>query len=163
MTYLITFACYGCHLHGDEPGSIDPDHNLYGSRSVEPDTARLAWVRSRMEQSPYIMDESRRNAVLAAMRDRCADRAWQLLAAHVRTNHVHLVIEAEPRPERIMNDLKSCASRRLNELGLDGPDRKRWARHGSTRWLWKREHVSAALQYVIEGQGERMAFYITDA
>ena len=33
----------------------------------------------------------------------------------------------------------------LNRTGLDGPGRKRWARHGSTRWLWKPEHVSAAI------------------
>jgi hypothetical protein len=25
----------------------------------------------------------------------------------------------------------------LNRLGIDELDRKRWARHGSTRWLWK--------------------------
>src|SRR2546423_10186376 len=28
LTYLITFACYGCHLHGDPAGSIDRKHNL---------------------------------------------------------------------------------------------------------------------------------------
>src|SRR6266542_2561507 len=31
-------------------------------------------------------------------------RAEQWLAAHVRSNHVHAIIEAETRPERIMND-----------------------------------------------------------
>ena len=55
----------------------------------------------------------------------------------MRTNHVHLVVEADARPERIMNDLKSYASRYLNGIGLDEVHRKRWARHGSTRWLWK--------------------------
>ena len=54
-----------------------------------------------------------------------------------------------------MNDLKSFASRRLNELGFEPADRKRWARHGSTRWLWKREDVLAALAYVIDKQGEK--------
>jgi REP element-mobilizing transposase RayT len=159
MTYLFTFACYGSHLHGDQPGSIDPDHNLFGSRSVEPDPARLAWVRSRMEQPPYRMDEDRRWAVLASMKDRCEDRSWHLLAAHVRTNHVHAVVATEIRPERVMNDLKSCASRHLNESGFDGPERRRWARHGGTRWLWKRENVLAAIRYVIDGQGEHMAIY----
>jgi hypothetical protein len=58
-----------------------------------------------------------------------------------------------------MNDLKSFASRCLNRAALDPPDRKRWARHGSTRWLWKREDVSAAMRYVIEGQGDSMAVF----
>jgi REP element-mobilizing transposase RayT len=92
------------------------------------------------------MDPPRRQAVLAAVTERCVTRDWKLMAAHVRTNHVHVVVDAEVRPERIMNDLKSFASRRLNELGFDGADRKRWARHGSTRWLWKREAVLAAIR-----------------
>ena len=52
---------------------------------------------------------------------RCADRHWSLLAAHVRTNPVHIVVQADVGPERIMNDLKSYASRCLNRLGLDEP------------------------------------------
>jgi hypothetical protein len=35
----------------------------------------------------------------------------------------------------------------------------RWARHGSTRWLWKDEDVRQALRYVIEEQGEPMALF----
>ncbi|MEX2261585.1 MAG: transposase [Bryobacteraceae bacterium] len=112
-----------------------------------------------MDQPQYHMDRRRREAVLASLRERCSNRQWKLLAAHVRTNHVHMVVEAEVRPERIMNDLKSYASRRLNDLGLDEPARKRWARHGSTRWLWNREHVTAAIQYVVEEQGDRMAAF----
>ena len=158
MTYLITFACYGCHLHGDSIGSVDPDHNIPGSRLVAANTSRKAWERSRMDQPPYSMDQPRRQAVLASMVDRCLDRKWHLLA--VRTNHVHLVINGETTPERIMNDLKSFASRRLNELGFEGSDRKRWARHGSTRWLWKREAVLAAIEYVADKQGEQMALYV---
>jgi REP element-mobilizing transposase RayT len=107
------------------------------------------------------MDESRRRAVLSAILTRCSNRGWKLLAAHVRSNHVHIVVEAEAKPERVMNDLKSFASRRLNELGFDGPDRKRWARHGSTRWLWKREDVWAAVDYVVDKQGEQMALYVS--
>jgi REP element-mobilizing transposase RayT len=156
---LITFACYGCHLHGDELGSIDRQHNLPGSRLLEANPLRVSVERQRMDQPPYGMDKRRRDAVLASVLERCSNRAWTLLAAHVRTNHVHIVLEAEVRPERAMNDLKSYASRYLNQLGLDDPARKRWARHGSTRWLWKPEHVSAAIRYVVDEQGDRMAAF----
>lgn len=70
------------------------------------------------------MDEPRREAVLASIINRCMNRKWNLIAAHVRTNHVHLIVDAEDQPERIMNDLKSFASRHLNELKLDGANRK---------------------------------------
>jgi REP element-mobilizing transposase RayT len=115
--------------------------------------------RQIMDQPPYGLDTTRREIVADSMLERCTERHWRLLAAHVRTNHVHIVVEAEARPERVMNDLKSYASRCLNRLGLDVPGRKRWARHGSTRWLWKPENVSAAIHYVVDGQGEPMAVF----
>ena len=96
------------------------------------------------------MDARRRQVVLASIVDRC-QRDWDLLAAHVRTNHVHIVIEGEVRPERILNDFKSYASRCLNQME---PDCKRWARHGSTRWLWEPENVTAAIRYAVDEQGE---------
>ena len=115
-----------------------------------------------MDQPPYGLDHCRREAVLDGLLERCSSRHWKLLAAHVRTSHVHVVVEADVRPERIMNDLKSYASRCLNRLGLDDSVRKRWARHGSTRWLWKDEDARQALQYVIEGQGEPMALVVAE-
>jgi len=72
---------------------------------------------------------------------------------------VHTVVEAEAPPERVMGDFKASASRRLNGMRLDEPKRKRWARHGSTRWLWKPQHVSAAMQYVVAEQGEAMSVF----
>jgi REP element-mobilizing transposase RayT len=159
VTYLITFSSYGCHMHGDESGSVDREHNIYEGRLVEADSKRLGTERKLMHQAPYSMDSSRREIVLASLLERCAQHDWKLLAAHVRTSHVHVVVEAEAQPERIMNDLKSYASRCLNQIGLDGPARKRWARHGSTRWLWQPENVSAAVRYVVDGQGERMSVF----
>jgi REP element-mobilizing transposase RayT len=158
-TYLITFACYGCHIHGNESGSVDREHNTFGGRLVEADAARVLAARKRMDQPSYSMDSNRRDAVLAAVIERCSERRWSLRAAHVRANHVHIVVEAGVRPERIMNDLKSYASRCLNRLGFDDPARKRWARHGSMRWLWKQESVSTAIRYVVDQQGNAMAVF----
>src|SRR5262245_14070373 len=115
-----------------------------------------------MIQEPYRLDAGRRAAVLQALRMHCAHRGWRLFAAHVRSNHVHAIVEAEVRPEKIMNEFKAYASRELNRLGSDGPDRKRWARHGSTRWLFKDQDVGDALRYVIEEQGEPMALFVSE-
>ena len=51
--------------------------------------------------------------VLQALREVCLHRGWSLLAAHVRTNHVHAIVESEVPPEKVMNDFKSYASRDL--------------------------------------------------
>lgn len=113
-----------------------------------------------MDQNPYLLDQEARKLVLTAIQRHCAHRGWDLLAAHVRSNHVHVVVEAEARPEKIINELKAYASRKLNQSESGGGHRKRWARHGSTRWLWKDEDVRSALHYVIDEQGEPMALFV---
>jgi hypothetical protein len=125
LIYLITFACYGCHLHGDDSGSVDRNHNLPGRRLVAADLKRAAPERGQMDQPPYSMDRKRREAVLEALLERCSYRNWNVFAAHVRTSHAHIVVESEAQPERILNDLKSYASRRLNRTGLDQAAQKR--------------------------------------
>jgi REP element-mobilizing transposase RayT len=160
MRYFLTFSCYGTHLHGDESGSVDRDHNLPGSRLLEADPHRESAESRKMTQAPYLLGRDSRATVLEALRGVCSHRHWTLLAAHVRTNHVHVVIEAEVRPEKMMNDFKSYVSRALNRLEPDGSDRKRWARHGSTRWLWNDQDARHAVRYVVEEQGEPMAVFV---
>ena len=112
-----------------------------------------------MDQVPYSLDAPRRAAVLTAIQGVCSYRNWSLLAAHVRSTHVHVVVRAEDKPEKVMNDFKSYASRELNNTGLDQKDRRRWARHGSTRWLHANKEVDAAIHYVLHEQGEPMAVF----
>jgi REP element-mobilizing transposase RayT len=162
MRYLITFACYGNHLHGDDSGSVDRHHNVPGSRSAEPSPKRVEVKLKQMDQAPYCLDQIRRAVVLAAIIEGCKHRGWTLWATHVRTSHVHAVVEADVLPEMIMNALKSYASHDLNLANIDEPDRKRWARHGSTRWLWKDENLQEAIRYVVSGQGEPMQVYLRE-
>ena len=115
-----------------------------------------------MDQETYSLDTNRRVTILASLREVCLHRGWRLHAAHVRTNHVHVVVEADVHPEMVMNTFKSSASRSLNHSAIDQPNRKRWARHGSTRLLWKDEDVQEAIRYVISGQGEPMEVYLGD-
>jgi hypothetical protein len=89
LAYLITFSCYGSHLHGSEDGSVDRNHNLMGARCVAPDPARLSETQARMREAAYPLDHVRRPIVLAAIRQVCAHRKWTLIAAHVRMSHVH--------------------------------------------------------------------------
>ncbi len=116
-----------------------------------------------MDQPAYVMDQSRRDTALAAIVERSVQRGWKLIVVHVRTDHVHVIVGGELAPERIMNDLKSYASRILNQRGFDSPERKRWGRHGSTRRLRERKNVAAAMEYVLCKQGDAMATYCGEA
>ena len=159
LAYLLTFSCYGTRLHGDKSGSVDHAHNIPGTPPLSPNMQRVQAEQKRMREPAYEMDAQRRDIALRAIQEVCGYRGWSLLAAHVRSNHVHVVVHALVQPECVMNDLKSYASRRLNECGLDTPLRKRWTRHGSTRYLWQPEQVEAAIRYVVYEQGKPMAVF----
>jgi REP element-mobilizing transposase RayT len=157
-TWLITFVCYGAWLHG-ESGAIDRNHNVPGARFLAPDEIRYQEAERRMMQHAYTLGDTRRRLVLSAIRETCDHRNWEIFAAHVRTTHVHLVVQSSESPEHMMVALKAYASRALNRAGLDGPDRRRWARHGSTIPVRNRNEASRAVDYVVRRQGEQMAVY----
>jgi REP element-mobilizing transposase RayT len=164
VTYLITFATYGSHLHGDERGSVDRRHNVVGSPILDFNPKRASAESQLMKQPAYKLDKTSRVEVMKGIEEVCSHRGWTLLAAHVRSNHLHVVVEAEAQPEAVMNALKAYASRRLNRRNPNQRDQKRWARHGSTRWLWTRDDVCAAINYVIEEQGgEPMEVFLDTA
>jgi len=160
LRYLITFSCYGSRLHGAEAGAVDRKHSVPGTRFVVPNAVLEAMGSEEMDQPPYSLDRIRRGIVLEAVGDVCAYRGWDLLAAHVRTNHVHVVVETAVAPEKAMHAFKAYASRKLNELGCDAVGRKRWARHGSTRWLWKDAEVRRAVEYVVRVRGRLWRFIV---
>ena len=157
MRYLITFSCYGAHLHGDEKGSVDRKHHRFGSPSLDVDPVWTNRERQSLQDAPYLLDDDARRAiVLNALQRVCEHRKSTLLAAHVRTTHVHVVVESGEEPEKIMIAFKAYASRDLN---LVESREKRWTRHGSTRWLLSDEQVQRAIGYVVDEQGSPMAVY----
>jgi REP element-mobilizing transposase RayT len=106
-----------------------------------------------------MLDATRRQLVLRSLQEVCSHRGWTLLAAHVRTNHVHVVATAGCKPEPLLNTLKAYSSRALNQLALDSANRRRWARHGSTRYLWTSASIAAAIHYVVREQGDAMEVF----
>jgi REP element-mobilizing transposase RayT len=156
--YLITWVCYGAWLPG-QCGAVPRNRNRFGAPLPEEDARKEGQSKNRMTQGHYLLNSVRRQVVLKSLQEVCACRGWTLLAAHVRTNHVHVVVMANCKPDLVLNTMKSYSSRGLNEAALDSPDRRRWARHGSTRYLWTGDAVRAAIQYVVVGQGESMAVY----
>jgi REP element-mobilizing transposase RayT len=159
VTYLITFTCYGSHLHGDENGSVDRLHSQPRTPFVDPLPTWQSADRFKMKQPPFALSESARPIVLDAIIDVCRHRGWRLFAAHVRSTHIHVVVSGDARPERMMCDFKLYASRVLNRLAPDAVPRTYWTRHGSTRWINTPAGLQAAVHYVVEAQGPPMALY----
>jgi REP element-mobilizing transposase RayT len=96
---------------------------------------RLAQAEGQMYEPPYLLDAARRRVVLGQIKETCERRNWALIAAHVRANHVHVIVQSDVTADDTMDALKAYASRALNRSGLDGARRKRWTRHGSTAFV----------------------------
>ena len=159
LAYFITFTTYGTWLHGRAPGSVDRQHNTPGTPFLPPDRELETRRRNSLRQPPYELDQPRRDVVLRTIREVCQHRSWTLYAVHVRTTHVHVVVAAPASPEKVMSDLKAWSSRRIREAFGEDTDRDRWTQHGSTRYLNDQRSVEAAIQYVVDAQGQQMSVH----
>ena len=155
LAILITFRCYGTWLHGDIRGSVDRNHNVYGSPRVGHEPPRKDFVRTIIKHEPVVLDSFRRGSVEKAIRETCSIRNWPLKALNVRTNHAHAVVAAgAKKPEIVLNALKGNATRHMRDDGLWNHEHSPWAEKGSKRMLWNERSVANAIDYVLNGQGD---------
>lgn len=160
LAYFLTFSTYGARLHGNAEGSVDEQNNKFGAHYVDANANRERHEFQSMKQPPYVMDASEREIVYQSILSLAAERDWVVLAAHVRSTHVHVVIQTEQRdPGRTLSDLKARASRDLARAGFGNSERRRWSRHGSTRHLFEPLNIEGAIRYTLDEQGEPMACY----
>ncbi|MGE3168622.1 MAG: transposase [Pyrinomonadaceae bacterium] len=149
IAYLLTFRTYGTWLHGDGRTSVRRNgNNRYGGPKVTPSVPLLELMQESRSQAPVVLDSRQRVCVGAAFNEVCEFRKYELRALNVRTNHAHVVVSAAEKPEKIVNDLKAYATRRLRVQRLCGSEEKVWSRGSSTRYLWKPRHVGGAVDYV---------------
>ena len=155
MVYLITFNCYGTHLRGAEDGSVDRTRGERGG-SIEPSAGLVGYATRVMTHAEAKLDDNAAAMVLRAILETCLFRNWTLLAAQVRSTHVHVVVNGIIDASGAIRDFKAYSSRALNRAG----GRRRWARGGNARLLRDSRAVRAAVRYVVDGQGLPMAVYV---
>jgi len=157
--YLITFTTYGMWVHGDDRGSVDKEHNRYGSPFVASNRALRRKEYDTLKNQPLSLSENQREHVLRVILEVCRFRGWHAHAVHVRSNHVHIVVSGEENPEKMMVNFKAYATRALRKHANEQSTiKKYWTRHGSTRYLWTEESIASAMKYVENEQGEGMTF-----
>ena len=71
VAFLLTFRTYGTWLHGNEHGSVDDDHNAYGTPLLDPDPSKIARETRQMLHPPVVFDDAMRSVVEAAIKDQC--------------------------------------------------------------------------------------------
>jgi len=63
-----------------------------------------------------------------------------------------LVVDDDPGGRRLTRAT-------LTRAGFDNAERRRWTRHGSTKHLFRPEEIQDKINYTLNQQGERMAYY----
>jgi REP element-mobilizing transposase RayT len=152
--YLLTWTTYGTWLPGDQRGSVDGLHNVYGEEFAPADNRRRAANAAKLSWPPFRLDHAARPVVREAITEHCGFRGWELVSLNVRSNHVHIVVRSDLPPDATASKLKARATRVLRERGVVPLDRPVWTERGSGRYLWNEAAVEAAARYVEEGQGE---------
>ena len=147
QAYLITWTTYGTWLPGDERG--------WRKRRVGPQFPRPlleAWCAKQMTGEAVLLRPHDRETVAAACAEHCQFRGWTLHAVNARTNHVHVVVVADTKPQTVRDQLKANSTRQLRAQ-LDPLVRERtWARGGDCEVLENEESLRAAIEYVVDGQ-----------
>jgi len=113
-----------------------------------------AKLHQTLTRPPVVLTSQQRSLVHEAIVAVCEYRQYFLRDLNVRSNHVHAVVSKSEKPEKIVNDFKAYATKRLRNENEFGPTVRVWSRGASTRYLWKPKHVLAAVDYVLYSQGD---------
>jgi REP element-mobilizing transposase RayT len=160
LAVFFTFRCYGTWLHGDERGSVDRNHNIYGTPRISPNKNWRKFNEQKINHAPVKLTAKSRGSVEKSIRETCTKRKIDLLAVNIRTNHIHSVIDiGSKNSKQILIALKANATRQLREDNLWKYEHSPWADKGSCRKLWNERSIAEATDYVINGQGDKLPSY----
>ncbi|MEN6451727.1 MAG: hypothetical protein ABFC96_14645 [Thermoguttaceae bacterium] len=150
LGFLLTWTTYGSWLPGDDRGWV-----WKGKGIQEPDRIKKAASQKRMTEPTCTLDNEQRTVVEKTVRDHCTLRGWRLHAVACRTQHVHVVVSADRKPEDMRDQLKAWCTRNLKSLQHSRGAELRenwWTERGSQRYLGDEESLEAAIHYVLECQ-----------
>jgi REP element-mobilizing transposase RayT len=156
LAYFITFTTHGTWLHGDAKTSVTRVGGI--SKLLTPNEPLYLLRKKQLSHSPVELEEKQRTIVLDTILQHCSLKQWRLYAAHVRSNHVHTVIQAEHPIDAVMTGLKIWSTRKLSENGYVYT--KVWTVGGSKRFIFSENKLREKMHYVIYEQGIMMQYHI---
>ena len=159
--WLLTWTTYGTWLPGDERGFVSNVRDGHGPEvrhnapGAECDAKlRGLWLeaRHRVVGDPVCLSHEHARELMIQFKETARFRGWDLLAAAIMSNHVHLLVgvSGDPEPDTLLRDFKSYASRRLNQKAGKPPGGTWWTESGSKRKKANDDAVHEAVRYVVE-------------
>ena len=147
VTYFITWTTYGTWLPGDARGWRK---TRKGDQAPRP--LLEAWCRHRMTESPVLLNETQRAKVEAVCREHAQVRGWVLHAVSARSNHVHLAVTADKKPETVRDQFKANAMRVLRQPPDAITNEKVWTSGGDCEIVDGDDELERVVAYIMEAQ-----------
>ncbi len=154
LALFITFTTYGSWLHGEERGSIICENGT--TKLLQKHKGLNSYHKNNLSYLPVKLNTSQRKIVLDSILEVCSARRYTLFAVHVRSNHVHILVDTDKI--EVIPDFKRWATRRLRSNGYEL--QKVWTRGGSKKYIFKEHLLREKADYIINRQGKMMAYYI---
>ncbi|WP_197525804.1 transposase [Pseudobythopirellula maris] len=109
---------------------------------------------AKLKGPPVRFTKGNAEALIPQFRETARYRGWELRAAAVMPDHIHLVVAAasECDPGDMLGDFKSYGSRALNRANPRPPSGTWWTARGSKRVLRNERALHAAIHYVLHKQ-----------
>jgi len=152
LAYFITWTVYGTFLQGDPRGW---NRRRQG---YQPPLPRLVqWRRERLKFALLLLNGDHQAAVAAEIRRMADFRGWQLWAARVQANHVHVAVAANGFVgSKVRDQLKANCTRVLRASWPQFADRPVWTTGGDWHCLNSEDELERVVLYIDEAQDRKM-------
>jgi REP element-mobilizing transposase RayT len=114
-----------------------------------------------MRGNPIYLTAPQAEVVLADLHSSADYRHWELAAAAIMANHIHVVVGA-PDPSKLLQVFKSYGSRRLNQQFGVPASKTWWTASGSKRTCKDERALWARVCYVAD-QSFKLALWIHES
>ena len=108
-----------------------------------------------MTGDAVLLEPHHRETVEQACREHCEVRGWELKAVNARSNHVHVVVAAHEKPQKVRDQLKANCTRRLRSQSQPLVCERTWTRGGDCEVLSDDPDVEVAVAYVLEAEDRK--------
>jgi REP element-mobilizing transposase RayT len=170
--WLITWRTYGTWLAGSERGFVSnvyaPDggpeirHNTPGTEYDRDMPGLERHVQQRMRDAPYHLQIEQAAALQEQFLKTSQIREYELGAASIMHNHVHLLVgvTTDPDPHRLQELYKSWATRALKARWPLPKSGHFFAANGSVRKKTTEEEIETSVIYVACKQPNALAVHV---
>jgi len=155
LAYFLTWTTYGTWLPGDERGWIRREKGIQ-----LPSPPIKSTMEGRMNEKLCTLDTQQRELVEKTIYDHCGVRGWHLHAVNCRSNHVHVIVSADRKPEAVRDQFKSWCTRKLKEVErstqpIASVRKKWWTEKGSCRYIGDCDSLEMLISYVLDAQDRK--------